>query len=90
MSTRYEAVATVTIAGDEADHRVRAHVEVEPSRSHGWSATIDGSIEVLVDGRWVDIDDAGLDAQDRERVEDVLCELALDDDTDQCVEWGMA
>jgi hypothetical protein len=85
MSARYEALVTLTVRGEEQDVFVRAHVERE--YQGGWLAYIDGDIEANVDGEWTDLDALGVDAKEAERAGDELCNAALEDDTDQCVEW---
>lgn len=79
---------TLTIGGREDDYWVRGNVLVEPSRSRGVEANLDGGAEVDVtstDG-WVDADSLDLDARSRERIVDVLCEAALEDDRDYCAD----
>lgn len=85
---RYETTATVTIAGDERDVRVRGDVVCEYGLGMGGGigAELDGEPELFVGGTWIDAETLGIDAQDRERVEDALCDLALEDDSDACVE----
>lgn len=84
MSALYETTVTLEIDGVEEDRDVRAHVEMEPCRSRGWLATIDGALEVLVGEDWVDAGTLKIDPKSLERAEDGLCELALEDDSDYC------
>lgn len=83
MSRRYVTTTTLTIGGQEADLDIRAHVEVEPSRSRGWTASIDGDIEAKVDGAWSVLDEG---SSAHLAASEVLEELALEDDSSQCVE----
>jgi hypothetical protein len=76
----YETTATVTIAGNEVDVRVRCCVRVGRLMGGAWGAMPDGDPEVLHDGAWVDPDDVGIDGEDRERIVDAICEVANDDD----------
>jgi hypothetical protein len=85
MSARYEALVTLTVRGEEQDVFVRAHVERELF-GRGWQAAIDGDIEANVDGKWTDLDALGVDAKEAARAGDELCDAALEDDSDQCVE----
>lgn len=80
MSRLYELDTTLDVGGDEADYRVRCHVMVEPSRSFGWEASLDGHPEVLVDGRWIDLEEVCTDPVSVHRVEEWLCDAALEDD----------
>lgn len=88
MSRLYSATAvTLTIAGGERDLAVRGLVDLEPSRSRGMEATLDGEPECFLDGAWVSFGDVEeLDAGDRARAEEILCDLALEDDRDACVD----
>ncbi len=83
MSKLYESEFTLDIGGDERDVRVRCLVDVI-----GLNAELDGSPEALVDGGWVDTDNLDIALCDLERIEERLCEQALEDDADQCVDWG--
>jgi hypothetical protein len=87
VSRRYEELATLEtpVTGDEADFLVRAHVAVEMS-GYGSEARLDGDVEVRVDGRWVPADAAGFTADSIEYAREVLCDAALEDDSDYCRE----
>ncbi len=84
MSTTYKAETTLTVNGEERDVFVRGAVDVEYDRGTPW-AVMDGGVEVKVDGAWLDADDV-LDAHDAARAEEMLCDLAFNDDRDECVE----
>ena len=85
MSRQYETELTVTIDGDEQDVTVRAHITFEEGFGGGWGAALDGDVEVLRDGKWVDLADL-VSPKDAENAADALCELALSDDTDLCLD----
>lgn len=74
-AVEYESSATLTIAGDEVDVPVRARMRIEP----GFVVMVDGEMEVQWDGRWVDFDDFGIDARDRDRVEEQFADIAFED-----------
>ncbi len=71
---------TLTIDGSERDVPVRGSVLVEPGLGMGGSigAEIDGGVQLRIDRRWVDVEDVALDAQDVERIDEALCEAALE------------
>lgn len=84
MSKRYETEYTLDLdRGGEQDFGIRAHVQVEYERGVPL-ATIDGEIEVLYDGNWEPIAKWPLSDDTLSRVEDALCEFALEDDSDIC------
>lgn len=84
MSKTYEAETTLTVRGEERDVTVRCKVDLE--WDHGYpTASLDGGIQVLVGKEWLDGEDV-LSASDLEHAEDVLAELALEDDSDVCEE----
>lgn len=90
MTSRYtETLVTLTIDGDERDCGVRGFVEVEPGLGMGGAigAVLDGDPEILLGNDWWPLDSVNLDAGDAERISDALCDVALEDDADQCVEW---
>ena len=84
MSTkRYTETVTLVVSGDEADYDIRAEVLVEGA---GTEAYVDGPIQVLIAGVWVDIDDVDTTHACRDHAEEALTNAALEDDSDQCVE----
>ena len=73
MSCRLiERDVTIEVGGDERDVPMRAWVDV-----HAIGATLDGRIEVCIDGEWEEMDPKLAD-----RVEDTLIEQAIQDETD--------
>lgn len=87
MSARqYETEVTLEIAGrDEADYKLRGTVDVVP-RSHGWVAEIDGDAEVLLGDTWTPLEDLETTPDMVERARQSLADVALDDDSDECIE----
>ncbi len=69
---------------------MRAWVHTAAGLAHGggFGAELDGAAQVLVPEGWFDTDGIELGAGDADRIEEALCDLALDDDTSECVEWG--
>lgn len=65
-----EIETTLTIAGDEQDVAVRGSVWFD-----GRDA-IPEDVRAFVNGAWVPFDDLGIDADERDRVEEALCEAA--------------
>ena len=89
MSKRYEATCTLALTNedDERDYTVTALVEYGAFGMGGApGARIDGEIRVYVNGRFRPLDDYELDARVVDGVEAALCEAALEDDSDQCVD----
>ena len=82
MSRRYETVVTISIAGDERDAMVRAHVTVEHGlgMGGGLGAALDGDAEVRIGRSWVPVDVADLAEGDIARITEALEEEALNDD----------
>jgi hypothetical protein len=72
MSRLVEREVTITIDGDERDVPMRSWVEVGAV-----GATLDGRPEVFVDGEWTEMDRAEID-----RVEDAVCEQAINEESD--------
>ena len=72
MSRLVEREVTIIIDGDEHDAPVRCWVDV---RAIG--ASLDGRPEVFVDGEWTEMECA-----DIERVEDAICEQAINEEAD--------
>lgn len=82
-----DVVTLEMTTGEEIDYVVRANVEIEPSRSRGVEAWIDGSLEVeTAPGQWTDIADMAVTSESRIRASDSLMDLALEDDSDECVD----
>lgn len=83
MSRRYEETVTLELGetADEHDLPVRAHVAISPC-SRGWTAELDGELEVLLNGSWVSADAAEVSAATVDRAEEALCNLALEDGPD--------
>jgi hypothetical protein len=82
MSADYvERLVTVTIDGDECDVRVRSYVEVAPWLGVGgsWGARLDGDPDVMVEGEWCPLDSVNVGPRDRDRIEEALCDRALED-----------
>ncbi len=81
MSTQYETVATLEIDGDERDVPVRANVALEMGAGIGGNcgAVIDGDMEAMVDGKWIDVDMIPLDARVRDRLEESFADIAFAD-----------
>jgi hypothetical protein len=88
MSRYTQALVTLTISGDEVDVYVRAFVSVEPGLGMGgsWGAALDGSIDVRTGGDWFPIDSVDVGEGDAERAEDALCDAALSDDSEECID----
>ena len=84
----YTTKITVTIGGDERDAYVRAYVECgwDVGHPNGFGARLDGDAEVRVGNAWVTADDVELGEGDLARIEEALCDAALNDDSDQCVD----
>lgn len=86
MSKRYTADVTITLERVERDCTVRCHVSLEPSNSRGWAATLDGVPDACIDGEWLPLDVLDVEPSDHDSIEEALCEAALEDDSDQCVD----
>ncbi len=86
-SRYFESRVTVTIDGDETDVYVRGFVDLEPSRSRGWRAELDGDPDIMINGTWCPIDSVNLGEGDADLIGDALCETALEDDSDCSEEW---
>lgn len=87
MSRRYETKVTITLDDEERDVTARARVEVGPGLSHGgWGAEIDGQVELLIGDVWTEMEDVPLETRDIERIDEALCDAALEDDSSECVE----
>lgn len=93
MSRHYESLVTITIADEERDVRVSCHVSVghEFGIGGGVGAELDGDPRVeRTPGTWVDANDLSLSRGDLTLIEETLCDVALEDDRDACVEWERA
>lgn len=88
MSRYTEALVTLTVDGDERDVHVRAFVLVEPGLGMGGSigAALDGGIDVRTGNDWFPIDSVNVDAGDEGRATEALCDVALNDDSSECVD----
>ena len=71
MTRLVERDVTVEVGGDERDVPMRAWVDVGVV-----GAALDGRPEMLLDGEWVEMDDAT-------RYEDALCEQAISEYADR-------
>ena len=82
MSDYYEARVTVTADGEERDVFVRGFVTVEPGLGMGGAmgAELDGDPEVMISGTWCPIESVDLDDGDEDRIEEALCDKALEDE----------
>ncbi len=87
MSARqYETTVTLELNGrEESDYPIRGTVDVVP-HSHGWVAELDGDAEVLLDDTWVPVEDLETTPDMVERARQSLADLALDDDSDECID----
>jgi hypothetical protein len=86
VSKIYETSCTITIAGNEQDVKVRAHVACgwDVGAPNGFGACVDGEISVLLNGGWVPLDSIEIDDGDEDRATDALEETCLEDDSDYC------
>ena len=67
---------------------ISAYVEVEPSASRGSVASIDGDISITFAGDAHSVSVLEENSPQYRAAHDVLCDLALNDDSSQCVEYG--
>lgn len=74
MSNHEQTTVTLTIAGDERDMEVRAYVSSERLYGGSYGATIDGDIEVLVHGEWIDIDLVDVAKGDKALADEAICD----------------
>lgn len=88
MSRRYETTVTVTVAGDEKDVTVRAHVDCGPGLGMGGAigAALDSDVEFRIGRAWVSADEADLSEGDLARATEALEEMALSDDREECAD----
>lgn len=87
MSVCYTARVTLRIDGAERDVQVAGYVIVEPSRSRGVVARVDGPVRVRIDRvAWVDLDALDVGLADNAIAEEALCTAALEDDSCACIE----
>lgn len=84
-----DANVTVTIDGDERDVHVRAYVAVEAGigigGAHGAYLDCDPDLWIGHDA-WCPIDSVALGAGDRERIEEALCEAALEERSERAAD----
>lgn len=82
MSDYHEARVTISVDGDERDVTVRGFVSVKPGLGMGgaWGAELDGDADIWIDRDWFPLDSVNLDEGDDERIEEALCNAALEDD----------
>ena len=87
-SRYYSVKVTVTVDGDERDVFVGGFVECgwDVGCPNGFGAILDGDADVMINGTWCPIDSVNLGEGDAGRIADALCETALEDDSDQCVD----
>lgn len=87
MSRPYQTTVTITLDDEDRDIAARARVEVGPGLCHGgWGAEIDGQVELLVGDAWTEVEELPLETRDVERIDEALCDVALADDSSECVE----
>lgn len=81
-SEMHDVRMTLTIDGDERDVGVRGFVAVEPGLGVGGAlgAVVDGEPVIYIGGDWWPLDSVNLDDGDAERIDEALCEAALDGD----------